>query len=405
VERGWISADAAANILGEVAARPRLKAAGAASTIGAVLLAMGVILFVASNWGALDRTARLGILMLGLWGSLLAAQTCRIRGYPILASALGLVVATIFGAGIVLVAQAFNVRAESDLWLLLWAAGALATGAVLHSQPAAVLAVGLATFWSFANEGYAPLIFYIPAMAAFFWASMHYHWRVVAHLTWIAVLLWAGSAIEPLFDEGVSIGLIPVGIACVMLSLGMGAFGRFDRESIMRSALPWAAICIGLVFSVVPVPDIAEDIVAWHDTPLELLPWALIMAASLAIAWFWARRAVLWIAFVTAASLVLIAGVSPGPQAAPAIVLLNIMTIAGMTAACWHATLAENRAVFAVAVLFLVGNLCRLYFDTFWGLLDRSIFFIGGGLLLLAVGYACERIRRVAKPAANAVAS
>jgi hypothetical protein len=99
VERGWISADAAQNILGEVAARPRLKAAGAASTIGAVLLAMGVILFVASNWGALDRYARLGVLMVGLWGSLLVAQTCRNRGYPILCSALGLVVATIFGAG------------------------------------------------------------------------------------------------------------------------------------------------------------------------------------------------------------------------------------------------------------------------------------------------------------------
>jgi uncharacterized membrane protein len=42
---------------------------------------------------------------------------------------------------------------------------------------------------------------------------------------------------------------------------------------------------------------------------------------------------------------------------------------------------------------FSIWMLAR-YFDTFWSLMDRALFFIAGGLLLLALGGWLERKRR-----------
>jgi uncharacterized membrane protein len=39
-------------------------------------------------------------------------------------------------------------------------------------------------------------------------------------------------------------------------------------------------------------------------------------------------------------------------------------------------------------------TILRLYFDTFWQLFDRSLFFMVGGLLVIALGWGLERKRR-----------
>jgi uncharacterized membrane protein len=43
--------------------------------------------------------------------------------------------------------------------------------------------------------------------------------------------------------------------------------------------------------------------------------------------------------------------------------------------------------------LFVVALISR-YFDTFWTLFDRSLFFMAGGVVLLVGGYFLERQRR-----------
>ena len=44
-------------------------------------------------------------------------------------------------------------------------------------------------------------------------------------------------------------------------------------------------------------------------------------------------------------------------------------------------------------IIFTITLLSR-YFDTFWRLMDRSLFFIVGGLLLIIGGYWLEKKRR-----------
>jgi uncharacterized membrane protein len=46
------------------------------------------------------------------------------------------------------------------------------------------------------------------------------------------------------------------------------------------------------------------------------------------------------------------------------------------------------------AFVFLALGVLAIYFDSFWSLMDRSLFFMGGGALLVLGGYAMERQRR-----------
>jgi hypothetical protein len=55
-----------------------------------------------------------------------------------------------------------------------------------------------------------------------------------------------------------------------------------------------------------------------------------------------------------------------------------------------------------IAFLFFGIGFLTLYFDTFWGLLQRSYFFMSAGILLLGGGFLLERNRRKLAPAYQA---
>ena len=54
----------------------------------------------------------------------------------------------------------------------------------------------------------------------------------------------------------------------------------------------------------------------------------------------------------------------------------------------------DDRFVVNLGFLTFALTILRLYFDTFWLLFDRSLFFMVGGLLGIALGWGLERKRR-----------
>ena len=55
---------------------------------------------------------------------------------------------------------------------------------------------------------------------------------------------------------------------------------------------------------------------------------------------------------------------------------------------------SDDRFLVNLAFVFFGVVLITRYFDTFWSLLNRSFFFMVGGLVLIAGGYFLERKRR-----------
>ncbi|MDH4095847.1 MAG: DUF2157 domain-containing protein [Betaproteobacteria bacterium] len=120
------------------------------SSIGAVLVGLGVILFFAYNWQALPKAAKLALVFGGLalaHGSALAVAR-RPDGARGLVEGLHVLGTMLFGAGIWLVAQIYHIDEHYPNAFLVWSAGALAMAWAMPSIVQALLALCLVTFWA-----------------------------------------------------------------------------------------------------------------------------------------------------------------------------------------------------------------------------------------------------------------
>ncbi|MFN0071123.1 MAG: DUF2157 domain-containing protein, partial [Chloroflexota bacterium] len=123
------------------------RLAAVVTTLGAVLTGIGVILFVASNWGELGRAARLVLLLLALGVAYGLGFLADRRDHPRVGASLIFLGSLIFGANVFLVAQTYHVQAGSPWLLLFWAAGATATAYTAGSRPSMYLAVIAMLLW------------------------------------------------------------------------------------------------------------------------------------------------------------------------------------------------------------------------------------------------------------------
>jgi uncharacterized membrane protein len=95
------------------------------STIGAILLGIGAILFVASNWEKIGDIFRI-ILLAGSTVSVhYAGYYLRYENqkYPRLGFALIFLSALFFGASLFLIAQIYNINANNSTLVLIWLLG------------------------------------------------------------------------------------------------------------------------------------------------------------------------------------------------------------------------------------------------------------------------------------------
>ena len=66
-ERGWINTEQEERMAADAAANAGFSAGAVLAILGAVLLCLAILTFVAANWEALPRLVRLGVLFGALW--------------------------------------------------------------------------------------------------------------------------------------------------------------------------------------------------------------------------------------------------------------------------------------------------------------------------------------------------
>jgi len=149
VRSGLIDDAAAAAVLRDAEARERrsISFGSILAVMAALLVGAAILVFVAANWEAIPRLARVGVLFAVIAGGYLGGAVLKLRDHAVMGEALWLVAAAAFGAAIALIGQMYHLAGDETEAILAWCAGTALAAVGLRSGPLTVAAVGLASFW------------------------------------------------------------------------------------------------------------------------------------------------------------------------------------------------------------------------------------------------------------------
>ena len=343
------------------------------SVIGAVLVGLGIIFFLAANWDGIDREVKLGgILAAIIAGHGLGYYLRYHRGYRRVGSAMVLLACVIYGAGVHLVGQVYNVDVNDPRLMLFWFLGVLPLVYIVRSQPIQLLGV-------------------------------------------VLFLLAVGFRL-PSWIGDVSRGEAILGVALfLILGLLILAVGRLKEEvSFLR---PYAEVfqlvgmitALGALF-IFTFKDVFESFEQglYIQGETEVGYRAMIAAAGaltlvlvLVTAWLHRRNEReftltgiegIAIAILLAAAYVVV-GVNTGGEVLYA-VAFNVLLGLALLGVLVSGYLRGREAWVNIALVFIGIDVIARYFEYSWNLLDRSLIFVAAGVILLLGGFLVERGRQ-----------
>jgi uncharacterized membrane protein len=423
IGRGLVPADNRAAILDDISdARPGWSAAGALAILGATLLALAAISFVAANWTHLGNGLRLALIFATLWACFLGAGQAFAKQHPAIGHALALLGAALFGVAIVLVAQIFNMSSWRYTVLLIWAVGALLVALAIPSRPVLILTALLGAAWVGAESAnpYAPGIMwsYLALWGVTMAAASRLRSLVSANLLaiglfiWISFLLWDYAREDRLSELQLTSVLILASGAAAMLCAALR-----DREWFGYGAVAnWGASVALLAGFLVQFPlDRFERWQSGGDRAAErwveiagvstpdywILAGTCLVIFAATLAWRLLNgRAAKAIALPTLAAalaalfLPSLAGQFGASGVLALRVVLGLILFALAVSLILYGSREGRRFVGGLGIALFIGETLYVYSETFGDLLDTSLFFLIGGLLLFGLSMMVIRLQR-----------
>lgn len=427
VTRGWVEPGNGQAILDYVASRHKATPwlTYAFSILGVLLLGSGIITYFAANWGEIPKLLKLFILFGSMWLAYGAAwHALRGQYAPLLGQALLLLGTILFGANIMLIAQMYHIDSHFPNGVLLWSLGALLGAYLVRSQPLLMAAIVLAGLWTSLELGsfwYRHAIHwpFLILWVAFLPLIYKYRFRPALQVAMIALLLWSlySFVSDSLFwessDKLYLVQVFFLGYLAIFI-LGM-LFTTYERlEPFARIVQRYSLFTVLVCAYALTSPAIQSRIIWLYNFAknpsrqpagtgflvVTLLALAIVVALAL---WHrartgkvnppaylkWGQGLILAIMVLLLVNLFL-AGASGSLVA----IAFNLLLFAGLLWLIYAGMHSDDRFMVNIGFVFFGLTLLTRYFDTFWSLLNRSYFFMIGGLILIAGGYFLERKRR-----------
>ena len=387
--------------------------------MGVMLLAVGAISFFAANWQGMSKLMKLSLLFssmsIAYFASVLALTD---QKYPALGQAFLLLGVLLFGNNIMLLAQIYHIDSHYPNGILLWAAGALITAFIMKSEVVLITSILLSLLWT--------------GMEIFDFSQIHWQWllfwsvctiltirqgfQLAAHIMIVSFFVWLLFSFYS-FVRYTSVGyLVQIyllsGLLIFMLAetIRNRQYIRFFTELLSRYALIFSAAFLYVLSF--PELDFDASFDPYHIADklypqlyfviIQLVLIGLFLPAS--IRHFMSkekshpikRLSVLW---PVSWSLVLVICLLwnlffyQEQQNIP-VIIINVLLFSLVIGLIYSGLAVHKRFYVNLAFVLFAITLLSRYFDTFWGLMDRSLFFIVGGLLLIIGGYWLEKKRR-----------
>ena len=413
-DAGWVTSEGATHILGSVGTERRATFGIAAilGTLGALLLGLGVVAFVGSNWEETPRIFRLGLIVAAMIVAYAAAFEFDRRNLRIFAEAGMLAAGLVYAGAIVLVGQTYHMAGDFQGAVLLFEVGILAAAVFTGSPSMTVLALAAAGYWAWlatVDNGVVP---HWPSLAAILVGvavatlqNSHYGRivAVIAAVYWLALTIFGfGDAQHWSFAAGVMV-YATMALAVWSLGAALASFAQWPRIDALGEAMLWPGLLAILVaFGVL---QFAETPSVGEQPALIAALAALALAVILSVAAY-LQKGVAVIDLVAVAILGI--GAVGYALATPQDEVVQRLAggILAMIAALWAVSLGQSgkHPIGKVIGLIAFGlEVIYLYVRTLGTILDTAIAFLLGGLLFVALAVLLYRIdRMLTRPAASA---
>jgi uncharacterized membrane protein len=361
----------------------------------AVLIGLGVLTFIASNWEEIGAIAKLAIIFAGMTAAYLGGEFARRRGHDKVGVALTAVGVVIYGAGFFLIGQIYHLSANPVYAFYLWLVGALSMTWHYRSPFLAFLSVliwfvsalygagsgdrdeqTVAFFYLLFAIGIAPLVWtfrsrwiMLPSLLVLYGYAL-YDVRHVGEMAFPAVLaaLLLISQLLPKSAEMIAQTMRTLSYLGMMLT---GIIVIFNDDGLLGKITPVDHLLAGGVvvtsalYGYFAIRNRRTELLADILPPFGFLVVYLLQFSETGFLG-WDVTSVLMIIALFLFSI----GVVIGGERTRDVVRIN-----------WG------------AVFF--GLTCLAGYVNFaWEFLDKSLFFLIGGVLLLGVSFALERQRR-----------
>lgn len=298
-------------------------------TVGAVLLGLGVILFIASNWDEMSRFLKVMIVLTGIAASFFTSYKLE-KNYPKTSEAFLYLSNLLFGAGIFLIQQIFNISDHNFLSFFMWAVGTTFMALLFKKTLLFVFAQFLTMLYILAGFDDFVLFQGIALIISFFYINKFFRFQKFNTFTTTGLALL--HLLYVLFYYEVD------GIYNSFIYLGIGLAMYYIKHNLNRDVFK----LIGLI--------------------------------SIGIGGFALSFKYLW-------------------EQLPFINNGNVYSITfGIVFIIYLLSLVEKRQI--IPLIFTCAMIIRYYFDQLYDFLPKSLFFIIGGAIILGFGFYIERFRK-----------
>lgn len=404
-EAGWVTPEGADRILASIGSEQR-TAFGVVTvlgTLGALLLGIGVVAFVGSNWEEIPRIYRLALIIAALAIAYVAAFAFDRRNFRVFSEAALLAAGLIYVGAVALVGQTYHLAGDMMGALLLFEAGILAAAVFTGSITMTVVALGGAAYWAWGATVDFEILPHWPSLIAILIGGAittvrnAYYGRIAAV---VAVMFWIGLTIAGYgqkLDWSFTAGFMVFTTAALAFwSLG-AALASFDRQPGMEGlgeAMLWPAL-LAILVAVGTLQFATETSVNEQPALVTAIVCVGLAVVLAAVAFLQKGLAIIDVLAVAILGL----GAIGYALAIPPDDLTQRLVggILALVAALWAVTLGQSGKHPIGKVIGLVAfglEVIYLYVRTLGTLLDTAVAFLVGGVLFVILAVILYRIDR-----------
>lgn len=343
----------------------------ALSTIGSIFVGIGAVLFVASNWNVMSSIEKVLVLVSSTFcvyylGYYFAYQK---NSYPKVGAALMFLGTLLFGATVFLLAQIYHINANHHTLVLVWLVCILPLVYAFRSLAIASLSALLSYIWlwlfawkDWDSFFYFPSLFLIAGVLLFGIGGLHYLREELSEIARLYRIAGIKVAMFALF-------LLTFDDFCVYKSQ---AWMKMSTSGQITSVVVFLAVAAAVITTI----NLAFKIVKTDTLRLEnTIAYGLI--AMGAMVFFLPATTKFYGCLYAVIFNVVLAGI------------IFVLIYVGYN--------REDIKLVNIGMGYLTLLVIVRYFDFFWDLLPRSIFFIVGGIILVLGGASLEKKRRELK--------